>query len=307
MVIENIRFLIYTNENNQGLAELCLKYLLKCIPQNNVKVSVLSNRYNNQYFQFSDRATYLSSNIDLKLPNRFVETIKYGLSNIEEEYVFLILDDYIFRKEVRYENLEKLIKIMICDNIDFLSFDTLYLTTWDFLSWEKFKSNCDNSFDDYLIYRPSNFKFLYSVQPCIWKKSSLLNLFETCGNFSLHDLDMTTDIIKEKTKHYKNLAINKINCFDFGDIKDIDNYFLIAYSEVVRHGVFLIPENGYPSDVLYEHSKFIYQLIKDEDLESKPEFNVLLNWYKFRDKSIKITDTTTGYELWEPVKRHLHK
>lgn len=306
--MENIRFLFYTNENNQALVELCLKYFFKYNTNEKLKVSVLSNGYKNKDFHFNDRVNYLSSDINLNSTNRFVDTIKYGLNNIEEDYIFFTLDDYFFRKEIKYDNLNKLINIMDCDNIDFLSFDTLYLTTHEYLNWEKFKSNCDNSFEDQLIYRPNSFDFLYSVQPSIWRKSSLLNIVETCGNFSLHNLDKTIDVIKEKTKNYRNLSTNVISSFDFNDdIKKIDEYFLIAYSEVVRHGVFLIPENGYPSDIIYENAKFIYQIIENENLEAKPEFDNLLNWYKYRDKTLKITDTTTGHEIWEYVKKNIDK
>jgi len=306
--MNNIRFLYYTNENNQGLVELNLKRFFMINKNIDLKITILSNKFNNPNFQHKDNVTYLSSEVSLSDPNRFVKTMEYGLLNTEEEYVFFILDDYFMIREIKYENIVTLLKIMDCDNIDSFSFDTLYLTTGnEYTSWKKFTSKCHSDFDDHLIYRPNEYEFLYSIQPTIWKKESFLKIFQNCGNFSFRELDKTINIIKEKTSNYKNLSTTTYSLFDYNnDINMLDNYFAIAYTEVVRHGVFMIPENGNPGDTISVANRFIYQLIKEENLELNPEFDILLSWYKYRDKNLEISSTTSAWEVWLPVEKKLN-
>jgi hypothetical protein len=299
--MENIRFIYYTNEKNVELCELALKHFFKHNKNENLKVTVLSNKFNSDDFKYKDKVEYLSSNIDFFAPNRFVETMKFGLNRIKEDYVFLFLDDYFFLDEIKYDDLSRVLNLMNCDGVDYFGFDLIPFGSPEFKLFKKFTSKCENKFDEVLLERPFEFQYLYSVQPCVWKKNSLIKLFERCENISLHDLDNTIELIKKETEDFFGLGNTLYSTFDYDDaFKHKENYFIISYTEIVRSGVFNIPENGMPIGPLQPMVQFIYKLIEEENLNNNLNFGHLLNNFKFRN-GLEINENTTHYEIYDNV------
>jgi hypothetical protein len=76
------------------------------------------------------------------------------------------------------------------------------------------------------------------------------------------------------------------SCFDysldFSKQEKPDDYYIIAYTEIVRHGCFNIPENGKPVSPNDYSVMFTYKLIEDEGLGSNIGFKHLLppSFYK---------------------------
>jgi hypothetical protein len=277
-IMDNIRFLFFTNENGSLLGELAVKHFLKHNKKEGLKVSLVSNKFKDNSFQFENKISYLSGDIEFQSNGgHFAQTLLKVLPQIEEEYIFFFCDDYFFTAETKYNDLIEILNILKNDNIDYFCPDdgckvNGYWSTFV----EKYTPNYDTKFKDNLFLKNNSHQYLFSVQPCIWKKESLLNLLKTYDNISLHDLDNTLPIIKENNK-LKCLISNLNSQLVYFD--NNQDYFLIQYIEIIRHGCFLLPENGHYLNPNSNFVIFIKKLIDDEGLLYKPEFRHKLFWY----------------------------
>lgn len=279
--MDNLRFLINTHENNVSLAELSLKYFFKHNKRDDLKITLVSNKFNTDDLKYKDRVTYYSSDINLHCQGyHFKDSMISVLSKIEEEYVFFLLDDYFFINEIKYNDLSDALNLMKCENIDYFGFDDIggILKLSDF---EKLNTQCESNIKDELYIRHKDYQYLFSVQPCIWKKTSLLELLKKHENISLHDLDETKPYIKENGLSLKGTISSSKSCFDYDFECSLENkptdYYIIAYTEIVRHGCFNIPENGKPVSPNDYSVRFTYKLIKDEVLDYNPNFKHLMS------------------------------
>jgi hypothetical protein len=277
-MLDDIRFIFYTNESNFGLGELCVKHFLMHNNREDLKVSLISNNFPHDNFQFSDRVTYLNANVERKSDgSHFAQTMLSVLPEIKEKYVFYFCDDYFFVKETKYNDLREVLDMMDCDNIDYFGLDDIGEFK-QIRDYEKYQSSCENKYKDHFYNRERDYRYLFSVQPCIWNKESLHELLKVHNNISLHDLDETLDVIKNGNT-YKALCNNLPSGVNFLDVDNTD-YFLVAYHELVRHGVFWIPENGQNLHPLTPSVQFTYKLIEDEDLMNRPDFEKIVFQYK---------------------------
>ncbi len=135
-------------------------------------------------------------------------------------------------------------------------------------------TDCEVSFKEHLKWRKKDYQYLYSVQPCIWNKNSMIEILEKYEEISLHDLDQTLPNIKNENDYFKSTACKLDSCFDHID-KIEDNYFVLAYVEICRHGVFNLNENGMPTNPNAGHALFAKKIIKEENLCENPEFSHL--------------------------------
>jgi hypothetical protein len=287
-MLDNLRFLFFTNENAVTLGELAVKHFIKHNKKEGLNVSLVSNKFKDNNFQFKDKISYLSGDIEFQSNGgHFAQTLLKVLPQVEEEYIFFFCDDYFFIAETKYDDLGEVINMLKNDNIDYFCPDDLCnASSWWSNSLEKYTPNFDTKFKDNLYKRNNNHQYLFSVQPCIWKKESLLNLLKTYDNISLHDLDNTLPIIKENNK-LKCVSSNLKSCFNHITFNK-DDYFLIAYYELIRHGCFHIPENGYSINPEDEQVVFMKKLIDEEGLLYNPELKGKLFFYY--DKMMGTTE-----------------
>jgi hypothetical protein len=180
----------------------------------------------------------------------------------------MFIDDFFLFKDIKHDDLKNLIDYIKCENIDYFSFDNINPNSDDF---SKYKSICDNKYSEHFYTINNCHSNLFSVQPCIWKKESLLNLLRKYDYISGNQLDYTIDEIRENNT-YKTLSCDLRSWFnDYIDDENCD-FFIIAYYEIVRHGVFSLPENGIPVKPNDNQVNFVKKLITEEDLFNKPEF-----------------------------------
>jgi hypothetical protein len=278
-VMDNIRFLFFTNENSVPLGELAVKNFFKHNKKEGLNVSLVSNKFKDNNFQLEDKVSYLSGNVNFKNNGgHFAETLLNVLPQIKEEYIFFFCDDYFFIAETKYDDLTEVINILKNDNIDYFCPDDLCeVTSWWINVLDKYTPNFNTKFKDNLYLRKNTHQYLFSTQPCIWKKESLLNLLNTYNNISLHELDNTLQIIKENNT-FKCASSNLKSCFNHSEFNGHD-YFLIAYYEIIRHGCFWLPENGQSISPLSPLVQFIYKLIEEENLINNDDFKHKLFWY----------------------------
>jgi hypothetical protein len=194
------------------------------------------------------------------------------LSQIDEEYIFYFCEDYITTDSINIKNLENLIKMMQDEDIDMFSFASSYSKAYNrpiiSIDYPKY------GFEDNIFYHmETSYQHAYSIQPCIWKKSSLQQLLIDNPLASLHDMD--NSILNNKNKY-------KLVCTDFKiyDLCCPAEYFIIGYKEIIRHGVFLMKLNGQHLDDNNHGEIFVKQLIKNENLHNKPEYNKYIGFDK---------------------------
>ena len=265
--IDNLRFIFFTNENNIHFVELTLKYFFKHNNLENIKVSVISNNYKNCHnLPFKDKVEYLSGDVEFSYNGEhFSKSLKNTLPNIKEDYIFLFCDDYFFISDTKFNDLNKLMNFIVDEDVDYFGFDDIAGSEiYDFKQYDK------NNFPfpkENLYYRNNDYRYLYSVQPTIWKKNSLLELTNKF-EFSLHGLDETKPEIKQNNT-FKCFSNNLPSHFSYTELSD---YFIIAYLETTRHGVFHHTINNPHLDSNYPVIKFIDQLIQEENLKNKSEY-----------------------------------
>jgi len=125
-VMDDIRFLFFTNENGVPLGELALKHFFKHNKKEGLNVSLVSNKFKDTNSQFEDKVSYLSGNVDFKNNGgHFAETLLNVLPQIKEEYIFFFCDDYFFIAETKYDDLTEVINMLKTDNIDYFCPDDL--------------------------------------------------------------------------------------------------------------------------------------------------------------------------------------
>jgi hypothetical protein len=288
-MINNLRFLIYTHDKNLSLAELSLKYFFKHNKREDLKLTLVSNKFTTEDFKYKDRVSYFSSDVDLHCQgHHFKDSMISALSQMTEDYVFFLLDDYFFIDEIKYDDLNDVLNLMKCEGIDYFGFDDIggILKLIDF---ERLNSTCESNVKEELYLRHKDYQYLFSVQPCIWKRTSLIELLSNQEKVSLHDLDETKSYIREDGLKLKGTMSGLRSCFDYAFDFDLqkspENFYVIAYTEIVRHGCFNIPENGKPVSPNDYSVRFTHKLIEDEDLGSQKGFKHLLppSLYKLND------------------------
>lgn len=271
--LDNIRFVFFTNENNSKFAEVALKHFLKHNKREGLKITLVSNKFKHKDFKFTNQVDYFDAGVDLNVRvHHFGYSLQKFLPTMEEDYVFYFCDDYFLLDEIDYTGLEKLLEFIECDGVDYFGFDDVGGAI-PLSSFDEYRSYCSHPLIDRFYLRHPDYQYIYSVQPCIWKKDSLIKVLNKHDGISLHDLDETKDYLREPS--FKTIMTDLVSCFDYHDSQE-DNGFIIKYMEVCRHGCFNIPENGKPTNPHSPLVKFIYNLIKDEKLSDKPEVFHLL-------------------------------
>ena len=270
MNINDLRFVFFTNEKSTHLMELTLKYFFKHNTVGNV--SVIVNNITTDDLPHKERVEYLNGKADFSSDGgHFAKSLRNTLPLINEEYVFLFMDDYFFAADSKTDQLRSVLDLMKCENIDYFGFEDMedgYITPDKI-----FESNCSDIGKGNLFYKGNDYRYLYSLQPTIWKKSSLIEIVNKYPKLSAHEMDETEKEVKDE---------NSLICLcndltSFVNDKDVSDYFCIAYYELIRHGVFHVPENGFalPPDAPY--IKFIRKLIDGEGLINNNKFRKILH------------------------------
>lgn len=269
-----IHFIIYTNDYNISLSQVSLEEFLKNSPKD-TKIKVLTNNIpENIILNRSD--LFYNANIKQKEGKQFSEVILNFLKKIDEDYVLFNCDDYIVNKKIEKSDFNKLIDFMDFYNVDYFSFDKMksYSDISTFTIFEnKFYEN------GLINIIPNDHFYRYSVQPCIWKRSSLIELLEKFQEISVHDLETHHEIRKT---NYLTLGVNWNK---FGDLtqKDFiyDSHFCYSTVEVIRSGVFIHSMNGFPVNESDYVSITINKLIDKYNMCDSSNFDKIMYNMKY--------------------------
>lgn len=290
--IDDLRFVFVTNKTNSHLAELAVHQLLRHANRTEMNVSVISNEFTSTDFLHKEKVQYIDTGVPFEpYGNHFSEMMKKILPTFNEEYVFFFCDDYMMVADIKWNDIDAIMNLIRSENIDYFGFDdAMNAEVERFPLYEKEHEGIPSGV---LRWRDPEYRYICSVQPAIWKKSVLLDLIEK-HNPNLHGMDDTWPDIRESARSLRMLYHTLHSCFtdtelwypephDRPEITHYD-YFGIAYVEVVRHGVFMLPENGWGIPT-QRRTKLLEQLIKEFDLLNNPKFFRLLEYRKKKYES----------------------
>jgi len=153
----------------------------------------------NAYFERVNKYSNIKNKLtlcDVDIPNvytkiysnddPFYKQILDGLSEVDTEYVLYSQEDYILFDYVKEDFINKYIKIMIDDkNIGFIRL---------------IKSGIEiegERYNDELSIINENSQYYYSTQATIWRKSTLIDLFNKSKSISIRDEVMNSQYLRE--------------------------------------------------------------------------------------------------------------
>lgn len=264
--MHDLRFIFFTNEKNIDFFSLTLKYFLKHV-KDNENVSVILNRITKNDLPYKDKVQYIDAEVEFDDQGRHLgRSLGKIAPQFKEKYLFLFLDDYFLISDINYQELNDVINLMDKENVDCFSFEYRggeeSANTVPFITdYEPLKGK--------LHMKTNNNRYLYSLQPSIWKKESLQEIYQNF-DFTLHEIDETRSDIKEKNK-FKCLNNDLHSFFNHINPNEV-KHFVIAYCELIRHGVFPTLENGFYLSEEEPLIKLIRKIIKENDLINKKEF-----------------------------------
>jgi len=289
--VPNVHFVIHSNEKTTPIAGLCLKYFNDFIGLDNINITVVANKFTTEDLPFYHKVNYLNAEVDFHDAGfHFGPTMSKFINNITEEYFFFFCEDYMLTKPIDVDNLNKLVNMMKAENIDMFSFASNQPIPNKLVKYEK---NVQYGFqEDELYYIKKGYKHEYSVQPCIWKKSSFAEILKYNPDLGLHyldnshvkgkkgtyrDFEMSTgtalyvDWPEDEKYNHKTLC-SKYMIFDYFPIAG--QYFIITYIEMIRWGKFTLP--GTPGPILADDNwvqQIIFKIIEENNLRKRPEFD----------------------------------
>ena len=121
-MLDDIRFIFYTNNNGFALGELCLKYFFKQNKREDLKVSLVSNKIPKVELQFPDKVRYIDGNTEyIDRGQHFAQTMINALSTIEEKYIFFFCDDYMINNLIKKDVFDNVVNVIKHYDCDFLS------------------------------------------------------------------------------------------------------------------------------------------------------------------------------------------
>lgn len=269
---DRIFFIIYTNENNLPLSEVTLNEFLNHTPQD-IKIKVVTNNIPDN-ISLNKPDLFYNANIPQKNGKQFSSVMIKFLESINEEYIVFNCDDYILYKTVEKSDFNNLIDLMDHHNVDYFSFDKkLYCDTRTFATFENnfYENNLINVISDDHFYR-------YSVQPCVWRKSSLLKLLNRFGEIGVHDLETNDEIRKT---NFLTLGVNWDRLgISIPSDPGYTTHFCYSWAEVIRSGVFISNINGFPVNESDYNCVIIRELIDKYNMCNEAKFNKIMHKMK---------------------------
>lgn len=272
--MNNLSLLMYTNEKYLPIAYLSAlqhnKYL-----NLNIKKYLVTNKFIDYGFNFNDFSiidTDTSFAGDAShFRNVMYKTLK---DHIKTDYILYFQDDYYLIDKIKNDNFLQLFNYVQDKNIGFMSLyghrpehgiivdDT---KTYDLLNIMKFHHS---------------YTYSTSVQPCIWNRKFLLDILEHNERLTLSMLD---------TSHFKNKAGGRqsdhwdydwevyglvfdrpiMGAFAFDEHNGSDDYYLLHYSEIIRHGKF----NRHTH---HNNKKIVEKIIEELNLKNDNRYKLFL-------------------------------
>jgi len=263
----NLGVVYYTNEKSNPILAITLQQFYKHNPT--VPVYVIINRLTGNEPVY-EHVTYLNADVSLEHDGReFSEIMQKVLPQIKEEHILWFLDDYWLTHPIDVDPLARLLQLLRDDSVDLFTFGS-------FPAFPQYEKH-DTEYDAYgfpeeqFYYIPLDHPHLFTIQPGIWNKASLLRIV-TENHITLHNLDYSfygDNAFIKNPESYKVLC-TRYRIFEEGLYCD---YWIIGYIEVTRHGAFYLCWNGFGIDPGALYHKRMLNIILENKLHLKPEYD----------------------------------
>jgi hypothetical protein len=258
--MNELEILIFTNEYHIDILNVTLPRFITYLEPINCIINIVTNKLvNNTNIDFS-KVKVIETNIEFSGEGKhFRDCMLSALKNIGSKYILFLCDDYMFNSVIKKDIFDKTMDVIKFHDCDFMSFSTLASNRNDLIKWNIIENNLSNfGINGGVLYEiDKNYRHLYSVQPCIWKKKSLIEILELNEYLTLHMMDNT--MIKNKRGYQRNLNY-ETNYFESNDLTSLDyefknyiidlppftynidekeinsDYFIFDYGEIMRHG-----------------------------------------------------------------------
>lgn len=257
--MEDLSLILYTSENYIPIAKLFVQEFNKFSNGLSIPKYIVSNNFKCE----TDFNSMGFEKVDCNIPHcdggsHFSKVMLNSLEQVKTDYIILFLEDYILTKNIKINVLNNVINLMKNENIDHISLMSYEGDDWEILNLDyKTYDLKDNIF----LKMNEKYRYMFSVQPCIWKKDSLIKILNHNNNITIHTFDTTyvknmkgqlRDSITGDNYEtpfdfwdygFTHLALNKNPLtanYAFDEHNGEDDYFLLLYSEIMRHGKFNI-------------------------------------------------------------------
>lgn len=255
--MRNVSVLIYTSQDYLPIADLSVNEFNKFSEGINIKKYLTSNSFENEHNLKFESFELLDCKIPVSIDSRqFPKVMLNALKHIESKYVLFMLEDMFLATSLNEKHLDTLIDIMDENEINHISLMS-YFHDWKKLEIDYSKYGLEN---DFMLEIPDSYLYMFSLQPSIWKRDSLIEIFEYNQNVSIHEYDVSHIRNKKGEIRYGDNGHGYINTpdgfWDYGfkhccfnrrfetasycfDDRPLDgDYFLFLYSGAIRFGRF---------------------------------------------------------------------
>jgi len=259
-MINDVSVLVYTNERGISITDLTLPRVITAFENVIDNIYLTANKLPSNFNTYNVR--YIDAGVEFSTNgSHYSQTLQYALKEIPEEYILFLCDDYLFHSQAKQNVLENIVTLIKKYNVDYFSFASLCYCDIVIREWKTPDINLKEFNLEGTLYEiGDNYRHLYSVQPCIWKKTSLLRLLESNPNMSLWDMDNTSvRNTKGKGRHlnyetnlyevtpetaldfnFKNYTINLPPLtYNIDNRQPDSDFYVLDYGEVIRHGKFI--------------------------------------------------------------------
>lgn len=267
--IDNFAIVVYTNQAYIPILQLFLDEFYEWNPDVKIPIYVLSNSFPT-IKPYNEKVTYIEAGVDWDPYGRhFSKVVKASLEKVKEDYIFWFCEDYILNDAIDIKKLNGLLQLFKDKQLDVFSFASIVHAP----EYEKIEAeyNVYGLEGETFFYTDNDYLHKFSVQPCIWKKDSLIKLVNE-NDISLHDLDCSRVI--EREKYIAGCTSYRI----FDVCPTCPEKFIISYVEVIRHGVFQFTENGLNVDKVY--NDYLRKLVIKYNIHEKQEYNKFISFDK---------------------------
>lgn len=264
----NLQTVIYTNDSALPMAEITYQEYIDHAPSDH-RTTIVTNKVSEGYSPKFPQAVF-NSEEENRGGKQFAATMLKYLESINSEFIFFLLDDYITYRKFSRHDFNRLLRMMIDVNADYFSFDRKQEQFT-----RGFKDFNTNQYDsEYINQVDSSDLHRFSVQPCIWKRESLIKLLKKYPNLDIHTFETDKTIVEED---FLTLGFNW-HVFDpkIPATEGFEHHFVISTVEIIRHGVFMVPENGFARSTADFPCQTVYKVIDKYNLKEKEEFKKLL-------------------------------
>jgi hypothetical protein len=284
----DLSLIIYTSENNVPLAKTCAELFNENAEDLRVPKYIISNKIPDTNIVSDLGFELIDTNVELKSDkSQFQEVLLKSLELVNTKYVMFFLEDYWLVNKFKTNNLEKVMNLVEDNNIDYLS-----LMSYGYGDWETYPTDYSKYDlpDNIILKFDERHLHMYSVQPCIWKKSSLIELLIHNPKLTMVDMDTTTVRNKKGERRegedlyglwttpkdfwdygFQHCCFNRrgdTSFFTFDEHDGKSDYLIFQYSEVMRYGKFnihggsnnrnfiqktILEKNISPEDKLYKN------------------------------------------------------